>query len=233
MVYSMITVERNFKETAREYALRTLKENIVNLNLEPGSLIKENEIAELLGVSRTPVREALMELSRIKIVEIYPQKGSYVAKIDFEQVEEARFLRVALEKAIVELVCKVAGEADLTSLKGNIDLQEFYLSHALRQQLHEQDDAFHKMLFTIPNRLQTYDVMSGMMLHFDRVRKMGIDTIKDIKIVEDHKAILEAIQSRNGSQAREEMEKHLYRMKFDCDEVRQQYPLHYFQSNPL
>lgn len=226
----MITAERNFKETAREYALRTLKDNIISLNLEPGSLIKENEIAEVLGVSRTPVREALMELSRTQIVEIYPQKGSYVSKIDFQQVEEARFIRVALEEAIVELVCQAASEKDIMQLQSNIDLQEFYISHAQRQQLHEQDDEFHKLLFTITNRMQTYEVMSGMMLHFDRVRQMGIKTIKDIKVVEDHKAIVEAIKKRDSARAREQMQKHLYRMRFDCDEVRQEYPPEYFKK---
>ena len=74
----MIIKERTGRETGRNYALRILKENIVMLELEPGSRISENELAQELGVSRTPVREALIELSKSKIVEIFPQKGSFI-----------------------------------------------------------------------------------------------------------------------------------------------------------
>ena len=93
----MILKKRYSRETGREYVLRVLKDNIVRLELEPGSRISENELAAEIGVSRTPVREALIELSKSKIVEIYPQKGSYVSLIDWDLVEEAQFMRLTLE----------------------------------------------------------------------------------------------------------------------------------------
>ena len=75
----MIVYERLKRETAREYALRIIRQNIISLDLEPGSRISENELASELGISRTPVREALIELSKIKVIEIYPQRGSYIS----------------------------------------------------------------------------------------------------------------------------------------------------------
>ena len=69
----MHITERLPRETGRDYALRILKDNIVRLELEPGSMVSENELASELGLSRTPVREALIELSKVNIVEIYPQ----------------------------------------------------------------------------------------------------------------------------------------------------------------
>ena len=69
----MRLTERSAKETGREYALRMLKENIINLDLAPGSMLSENELSAEMSLSRTPVREALIELSRVKIVEVYPQ----------------------------------------------------------------------------------------------------------------------------------------------------------------
>ena len=69
----MHLLERLPRETGREYALRVLKENIINLGLAPGSQISESELSSEMGLSRTPVREALIELSKVKIVEIYPQ----------------------------------------------------------------------------------------------------------------------------------------------------------------
>ncbi|MBP0981483.1 MAG: GntR family transcriptional regulator, partial [Oscillospiraceae bacterium] len=62
----MKILERLPRETGRDYALRVLKENIINLELAPGSLVSENELSAMLGLSRTPVREALIELSKVK-----------------------------------------------------------------------------------------------------------------------------------------------------------------------
>ena len=94
--------ERLPRETGRDYAFRTVKDNIIHLELAPGSQISENELAAELGLSRTPVREALIELSRVKIIEIHPQRKSVVSLIDNELVEEARFMRDVLECAVVE-----------------------------------------------------------------------------------------------------------------------------------
>ena len=68
-------------ENARSYAVRVLRSNIISLQLPPGSIVSENEISTALNLSRTPIREALIELSRSKLVEILPQKGSYVTRI--------------------------------------------------------------------------------------------------------------------------------------------------------
>ncbi len=117
------------KETAREYALRILKDNIISLDLAPGSMVSENEISSQLGLSRTPIREALIELSRANIVEIYPQKGSRILLIDYALVEESRFLRLVLESAVVKVICEREGTLDISLLEENLKLQEFYLEN--------------------------------------------------------------------------------------------------------
>ena len=91
-------------ENARAYAVRVLLYNIVNLELVPGSSISENELSIALSLSRTPIREALIELSRLELVEILPQRGSYVSKISYEQIEESRFIRLVMETAVLKLV---------------------------------------------------------------------------------------------------------------------------------
>ena len=68
--------ERLPRESSRDYALRIIKDNIISLRLEPGSQISENELATEMGLSRTPVREALIELAKVKIIETYPQRKS-------------------------------------------------------------------------------------------------------------------------------------------------------------
>ena len=84
----MKVTERYPRETGRDYALRIIKDNIIRLELPPGALISENELAAELGLSRTPVREALIELSKVSVIEIQPQKKSVVALIDYDLIED-------------------------------------------------------------------------------------------------------------------------------------------------
>lgn len=113
----MRILARRLRETGRDYALRNLKDNIIHLELKPGSMVSENELAAQMGLSRTPVREALMELSKVRLVDVYPQRGSAVALIDYDLVEEARFMRSVMECAVVELVCRMATPEDMLALE--------------------------------------------------------------------------------------------------------------------
>lgn len=220
----MRLAERNLKETGREYALRMLKDNIINLDLIPGSMLSENELSAEMNLSRTPVREALIELSRVKIVEVYPQKGSAVAFVDYELVEEARFMRDVLESAVVELACKLASEKDIENLKENIRLQEFYMENRSPHKLLELDNEFHRMLFHITSKDQVYHLMDSITIHFDRIRSMSLTVVKDLKTISDHKEIVEAIAAKDGNKAKLLMEKHLSRYKFDEEALRREYP---------
>ncbi len=219
--------ERLARETGRDYALRMIKENIVSLDLAPGSSISENELAAELGLSRTPVREALIELSKVKIVEITPQKKSLVTPIDYGLVEESRFMRNVLECAVVDLVCEMATGEDVSRLRENVKLQNFYLDNFYPQQIMALDNEFHKLLFDIARKNQVYRLMNTISIHFDRVRAMALSSIKDIKIVQDHALITDAIALGAASQARKLMENHLKRYKFDAVAIRKQYPQYF------
>ena len=225
----MIVTKRLPKETARDYALRTLKYNIINLELAPGSIVSENELASQLDLSRTPVREALIELSKVGIVEILPQKGSQVALIDYDAVEEFCFLRRVLETAIVKMACDIVDEDVFLEIEENLRLQEFYLKNPSPARLLEADDTFHQELFQMCNKMQVYKLMQSMSAHFDRVRKMSLSTVKDIKIVQDHRTIVDAIKAQDKQLAVETMEKHLSRYKLDEEVIRSNFP-HFFKE---
>ena len=190
----MRLLERYPRENGREYALRVIKNNIIRLELAPGSRVSEKNLADEMGLSRTPVREALIELARGGIVEIYPQRGSMVALIDYSLVEEARFMRSVMENAVVRLVCEMAKPEDILKLGENLKLQEFYLDSTDAGRLMELDDDFHKLLFDIAQKSQSYLLMQNLTLHFDRVRNMALSAVKELKIVQDHQAIVEAIR---------------------------------------
>ena len=201
----MKLLERLPRESGGEYALRIIKENIVSLELAPGSQISENELAAEMGLSRTPVREALIELSKVKIVDVQPQKKSTIPLIDYDMVEESRFVRSLLECAVAELDCEMASAADLERLNENIRLQNLYL-----------DD-----------KSQVYALIQNMSIHFDRVRTMALSSVKSTKIVQDHVDLVDAIRRRDGSAARELMELHLNRYDIDAAALRSAYPQYF------
>ena len=223
----MQVLERLPRETGRDYALRTIRDNIITLKLEPGSQISENELAAEMNLSRTPVREALIELSKVRIIEIYPQRKSVVSLIDYELVNESRFMRNVLEGAVVQLDCQMATEQDLTRLEENVKLQKFYVDSYFPDNLLKLDNEFHEILFDIARKGQIFTLMQSISIHFDRVRSMALATVKNQKIVEDHEEIIRVIRSRDEERARTLMEKHLNRYKIDAAEIRAAYPQYF------
>ena len=226
----MLLTPRTARETGREYALRTIKENIIRLELAPGSYISENELAAEMGLSRTPVREALIDLAKVKIIEITPQKRSMVAYIDYEMVEEARFMRNTLECAVVELACHNAMVSEILQLEDNVRLQRFHLEHGNYGGIMTLDNQFHEMLFQIAQKSQVYAMIQQISIHFNRVRSITLHSIKDLKIVEDHAMIVQALMDRDPARARQVMERHLNRYTFDEQAIRRTHP-QYFAPN--
>ena len=220
----MKLLERLPRESGGEYALRTIKENIISLELAPGSQISESELAAEMGLSRTPVREALIELSKVKVIDIQPQKKSTIPLIDYEMVEESRFMRNLLECAVVELDCEMASPGDLARLRENIRLQNLYLDDFYSAQLLTLDNEFHGMLFGIAKKAQVFALMQNISIHFDRVRSMALSSVKNLRIVQDHVDIVDAIQRRDPAAARELMKKHLNRYDIDAAALRAEYP---------
>ncbi len=221
---------RQAGETAKEYAYRVLKENITTLELEPGSTLNDMEISQMIGISRTPVREAIIKLKEESdIIEIFPQRGMRIALIDTDIVQEVRFLRMTLEKAMVELACDMAREEDFVWLEENLTLQEFYLKNNLIQKLLELDNALHRKMFSICRKDLIYRMSQGLSIHYDRVRNMEATTIHGHKTVEDHRNLVKAIRNKDKELAKKIMEEHLDRWLMNEQTLRKQYP-QYFKT---
>lgn len=214
--------ERHYAETAREYALRMLKENIISMELKPGAMVSENELAAQLGLSRTPVREALMDMAQYGLVDILPQRGSRISLIDYALVEEARFAREVLEVAILSIVCENVTEESLVQLRQNVRFQQLSQEPEMSGtfDLMELDNEFHHLLFHIAHKDNTVRMLEGMMAHFDRVRALSLSVVKDQKIISDHLAICDAIERRDVATAQAVMTKHLSRVNVDEATIR-------------
>ena len=113
----MILYEKLNKETSKEYAYRVLKDNIMSLELKPGDLLSETELSKVLNLSRTPIREVIMKLKSEYLIEVKPQSGTYVAKIDWNLIDEAIFMRYFLEKEVLKEACINFNENNLIDME--------------------------------------------------------------------------------------------------------------------
>ncbi len=220
----MKLLDRSPAENARNFAIRVLLYNIINLELVPGSIVSENELSAILNISRTPVREALIELSKTGLVEILPQRGSYISKIDYDYIEEARFMRLVLENAVLKLACEKIDPLFLQQLKNNINQQKFCLENDDPQKLFELDDIFHKIIFQSVNKTRTYEIIRSQMVHFDRLRALSLKSTKPTKTVKDHENIFYAIEQQDGELAEILMTRHLTRHRMEKSELIALYP---------
>ncbi len=220
----MKNIEKLDKEVNRDFAFRVIRENIIKLELKPGSMISEQEIAEELNLSRTPIHEALQELARTKIVEILPQKGCLVSLVDINRVNEAVFMRSTIESAVTEEVCSLVTDADIAQLEENLKLQQFYSESNLPDKFIEQDNLFHEIMYRITNKMQCHYMVKLMNVHFDRFREITVHEYSSTPVFNEHVEILNAIKARDGAKAKDATVRHIHRLYSDLLQVQKRYP---------
>jgi DNA-binding GntR family transcriptional regulator len=218
-------VERISTESTREYVYSVLKHNIINMHLVPGQNISEKEMAEVLNVSRTPVREAFIKLTQEELLDIYPQKGTYISMIDLGHVEESRFMRASLEKAVIGLACKEFPPENLFELQLNINAQELCISENNHDKLFKLDEDMHGLFFAGCRKKRVWMAIQQMSTHFNRVRILNLATsFHWDSIVTEHRQLIEAVKNHNSNTAVSVIEKHLTRVIYDQEELKVQYP---------
>jgi len=206
----------------------SLKQQIISLEILPGTALSENEMAVQFKVSRTPIRESFVRLAQEGLVQVLPQRGTLVSLIDSSLVEEARFMRSQLECAIVELACQSFPEASLKQLEQNVLLQKECLSREDVDQIFTLDQQYHALLFTGTSKIHTWNTMSLLTAHLDRSRKLRLLDNHDWKlIVEQHEQLIAAIKAQDSEKAVAIMKQHLNRGIDDLAMLNEKYP-HYF-----
>ncbi|WP_078553550.1 GntR family transcriptional regulator [Bacillus alkalicellulosilyticus] len=208
-----------------------LKSEIVSVKLPPGHSISENEIAERLQVSRTPVREAFLRLSQEELVTVFPQKGSVVSKIDLDHLEETRFMREHLEVATTRLACEMVTEQGLISLTSNVSLQRLASNEKDFERFFELDEQFHALIFSICHKSKVWDAIQNMMtLNFSRIRFLSLfENLNTDNLLKEHQEIVESIKEQNPDRAEKAVRVHLKGVTVDMKELVKKYP-DYFQK---
>lgn len=187
----------------------TLRQDIVTLRLMPGARLSENEIASRFGTSRAPVREALIRLTEEGLITVQPQRGSYVTKISLAAMERARFVREALEVAVVrQLAANGLGGEIANEARAAIKAQRASASDA--GSFTRADDAFHKLLVDASGIQMLWSIIEREKAQFDRVRFLSLPTVTPVAtLVRQHEAILKAVVAGDGAAAESAMRTHM------------------------
>jgi len=191
----MTILPRKPTENNKEYSYRVLYYNIMTMKLPPGTSITENEVAEQLNISRTPVHEALTMLKAEYLVDIVPQSGSSVTLINLRNVREGLFMRTTLEPAIYrqlsgciksEYLKKMADNLDEASELITLEESEEAVDHFIKL-----DDEFHKLAYIAAEKPNLWRATSTVCSHFLRIRyQESILIKKDLShIYEEHKQL--------------------------------------------
>lgn len=156
--------------SVREQAYQTLRNEIVSMELKPGTVISTQDIATRLNISRTPVREAFIRLQGESLLEISPQKATVVSRIDFNRVNQERFIREALEVENMRNFARIASEETIEAMQDNIAKQYQALKADDYAKYLELDNAFHQMEFLDTKADLAASLIRQMNGHYDRVR---------------------------------------------------------------
>lgn len=187
-----------------------LRRAIVALELPPGTRLSEQEIALKYGVSRQPVREALIALARTRLVDIQPQRGTVVVKFSVRKMMEARFVREAVEVAIVRQACVSFAAQSRQRIADLLDMQEKSATRNDHATFQRYDELFHIELTEGVGMPLAWEAIRDIKAHMDRVCQLtlpGTDVM--LPLVEQHRSIVAAIDAQDATQAAIAMRLHL------------------------
>lgn len=212
---SSIPPLKNGSASLSERVYKHLRDLILAFEMKPGEPVSEKQISEALRVSRTPVREALAKLVADHLVDVYPQRGTYIAPLRLEDLERSQFMREALEIALVQRVSQMSDRSKLTTkLRAEIDLQRTLAQLNDSRRFYESDENFHRLIAEHAGLPDVWDEISRVKLCFDRFRKIALSTGESNvdEITDQHSEIVNAIESRDASAAANNMRLHLRRI---------------------
>lgn len=208
--------------------LRVLRNMIIHNDWAPGARLSEAEVAKAFGVSRQPVREAFIKLAEEGLVEIRPQRGTFVRKISASAVMDARFVREAIEADVIRLVAQEADPAVLKELNRLIEAQRKVAENDPRSFV-PLDDAFHRTLAEAAGKTYAWGVIESLKSQMDRVRQLSTRSFPMARLISQHESAVGAIAAGDSAAAESAMRKHLRAILTDLPLIRKSLP-EYFED---
>ncbi|MBQ9119314.1 MAG: GntR family transcriptional regulator [Lachnospiraceae bacterium] len=202
-------------EVTDKYSLRgrvfnRLREDILSGKYESNEELREITIGAEMGVSRTPVREALRQLELEGLVKIVPNKGAFVTGISAKDIHDIYYIRSYLEGLCAKWACEHITAEQLEQLEETIYLSEFHARKKHMEQIVELDNKFHEIIYEACDSKMLRHILSDYHHYVERVRKVSLsDVNRATKSNEEHTKILEAIRAKDAELAEHLAHEHI------------------------
>ncbi len=189
---------------------QTLRHSILSLHYRPGEILRKPEVCAALGVSRSPVADAVARLQAEGLVDVVPQAGTFVARFSMQEIREGAFLREAIEVAAIERVAANVTDDQLQLLRRNLTVQAALVADADIPGFHAMDAAMHELLLSFTGFPRLAQVSQTAWLHVNRARQLILPVPGRIQAtLAEHKAIVAALETRDPVAARMAVQTHL------------------------
>jgi GntR family transcriptional regulator, rspAB operon transcriptional repressor len=222
--------ERALGGSVGDGAYTALRTAIVTAQLVPGRRLSENELAGLIGVSRTPVREALLRLRDERLVEVVPQLGTFVTFIEEDAVADAHFVRESLEVNAVRHAPSILDARALQPIEDNLDAQERAAELGDDDAFARLDDELHHLLCDLSGRSVAWRLSERARGQLDRVRRLSLpDAGYRRQMLAEHRAVVAAVTAGDADGAERELRHHLRMVLSSLPDIRRAHP-EYFQE---
>lgn len=194
----------------RDVVFENLRGAIVEGKLKPGQRLMEVQLAEQLGVSRTPVREAIRKLELEGLVVMLPRKGAYVANMSLKDLMDVLEIRASLEGLAASLAAERITDEDIKKLESIVEEFNYSINESDVEALLRQDVEFHECIFKSTNNKKLHQLINSL---WEQVYRFRVTYISDydstVNIVEEHKMILDAIKRRDSKLAKQYAMQHI------------------------
>lgn len=211
-----VTVQRKQQNSSisKGKILQVLRADIVSQRLKPGQAIREEELAQAYGISRTPIREILHKLEQEDLVRIIPNRGVFVSELTPRDIEEVLDLRMSLETTAARTAATKLTAKEIAELK---DIDRQLTTAAQRQDSvlsFEADERLHNLIWVVAGNMRAYKIITNLMGQIRRIRFISGHKPGRIETtVKEHKEIVKALLSANPDKAEEAMRVHLLNTK--------------------
>lgn len=210
--------------SATDLVFQNLYEAVISLKLLPGTKVSETEVAKQLQVSRQPVRDAFFRLSNLGFLLIRPQRATLITRISERAVLDAMFTRTALEvECLREAMARLTAE-DLDRLRANLDEQTAALENPDPSAFHTADDAFHAIMCDIAGHPHAWALIQSQKAHMDRVRYLTLSEGRRAQVLDEHAALIDALEAGDGALAETRLRAHLTDIRSVLADQRQRFP---------
>lgn len=213
----------NPTQPVNQQIYRILRRDIVHCLIPPGTPLSEKEVSVRFDVSRQPVREAFIKLAENGLIQIRPQRGSFVNKISLSQVRNGCFVRQAIERAVVQRAATMITDADLYQLEQNLNQQRIAIDRKQLNDFFLLDDEFHQKLAQMADCQLAWDTVENIKAAIDRVRYMSLDHVSPPEmLLRQHADIFHALEKRDPQAADDAMRVHLQEISESVQLIRQE-----------